>query len=369
MTSPISIVVDRIAAAIAKAWEKVKSEHIIAANEEETAFLVLAYRYLSERQSDVYIIERTQHMAAVARRYQAPPSIEELYGTSETLHPLVALLLASLLGILTVLGVFAAAILLSWIVSNLGSVLDSLRQFLFSGEALTVAITVLVPSLLFYIGVRFIPNKREYAFEKIGDGLPWQIFQTNSSEGIDSERVQILGMVGSSVDTVSADSTTSDVDVLEAKTNPVPIQPGVAEYVLSTNRVRIEDLSNDFQETKHQHTKVFWLTFTAFMACLFITIAAALVYKQDIRVLGGLGVISGILGTFSYRMLGKARLARICLALFNSYVIELEDRLTEANAIQNVREARKLRSAAWTNFRSGLNKLYSLEQRGNNRKS
>ncbi len=369
MTSPISIVVDRIAALVANAWENVKSEHIFAANEEETAFLILAYRYLSERQSAVYIMERAQHMAAVEERYQAPPSIEELYGTSETLHPLVALLLVSFLGILAVLGVFSAATLLNWIVSNFDNVLDSLRQFLFSGGALAIAIAILVPWVLSSIGVRFIPKKLEYAFEKVGDSLPWQMFQTNSSERIDSERAQILGMVGSSVDTGSAESTTCDVDVSEAKTNPVPIQPGIAEYVLSTNRVRIEDLSNDFQETKNQHTKVFWLTFTAFMACLFITIAAALVYKLDIRVLGGLGGISGVLGTFSYRMLGKARLARICLALFNSYVIELEDRLTEANAIQNVREARKLRSAAWTNFRSGLNKLYSLEQRGNNRKS
>jgi len=57
------------------------------------------------------------------------------------------------------------------------------------------------------------------------------------------------------------------------------------------------------------------------------------------------------------------------LALFNSYVIELHQRMDELTLIEDLGERRKLRAAAWTNFRTGLNKLYALEERSGSRKS
>jgi hypothetical protein len=64
----------------------------------------------------------------------------------------------------------------------------------------------------------------------------------------------------------------------------------------------------------------------------------------------------------------ESEFLRIALALFNSYVIELRENIEEANALPDILERRRLRSEAWTNFRVGFNKLYSLEERSGTRK-
>jgi hypothetical protein len=132
--------------------------------------------------------------------------------------------------------------------------------------------------------------------------------------------------------------------------------------------VTIDELGNDFREMKRQHTTVFWAAFAAFILCLLGGVVAAVVFKLDIKSISGIGALAGVIGTYSYKMLGKARLARISLTLFNSYVIELHERMEESNDVKDGRERRKLRSVAWTNFRTGMNKLHALEERSAARK-
>lgn len=362
--SPIDVVVDRVAAAVAKAWDQARSEQTHPTSEEGAAFLAIAYRYLSDRHAAVFAMERTEHMRDVERRYEAPPPTSRNYEPRPGLEALFMIFVAVLL----MAGLFAAAFILSWLFQNIGTLLESLVRSLASGEALMLVLFCLIPLVISILGQRLFPRQLSYVFEGAGR-VPWETFQAHSTKQIDSERGQILAMIGQSSDGGTIEPTIADDDLSKASESPVPIQPGVAEYVFSTNRVTIDDLGNDFRETKRQHTVVFWVTFMAFLGCLLCSVAAALVFKQDLKGIGGLGILSGVMGTFSYRMLGKARLARISLTMFNSYVIELHQRMEESKGTDDIREARKLRAAAWTNFRSGMNRLYALEQRTGARRS
>ena len=99
------------------------------------------------------------------------------------------------------------------------------------------------------------------------------------------------------------------------------------QLLLSTKKLDLANLGDDFREAERQHSIVFWTSFAVFLASLLGDVAAALVFKHNLSSIGGLAAVSGVIGAFSYKMLAKSRLARISLALFNSYIIELQDRL------------------------------------------
>jgi hypothetical protein len=364
--SPIELVVDRVAAAVAKAWEAARSERTPISDEEEAGFLLLAYRYLSERQTAIYKLERESHLRHVQAGYQPPPSADELYGEERELSPVIAALGAVLMAALAAGSLFAVVSILSWIVVNIVPVLDELNRFLVSGQAIMLVLSMGAPIVLTVVAERFFRKPLEHVFAGI-DHVHWGHFQAHSSKQIESVRAQILMMIGETPGG-SNDALNLDPDLSEAKVNAVPVQPGVTEYTFSTGRVKIEDLGNDFRAAKRQHTVVFWVAFTTFILVLISGVAAAILLKQDLKSVGGIGAISGVIGTYSYKILGKARLARIALTLFDSYVIELHQRMDELASIPDANERRRLRAAAWTNFRTGLNKLYALEGRSAARK-
>ena len=85
--SPIEVVVDRVAAAVAKAWDAARSERTPVSDEEQAGFLAIAYRYLSERQTAIYKLERQSHQRDVLARYQRPPSVNGSMARNENKAP------------------------------------------------------------------------------------------------------------------------------------------------------------------------------------------------------------------------------------------------------------------------------------------
>ena len=280
---------------------------------------------------------------------------------------MIVALVGALLAALAAGALFAIVSIISLIVANIVSILDGLSRFLMSEQAIMLVLSVAAPIVLAIVAERFLRKPLEYVFAGI-DHLHWAHFQARSSKQIELERAQILMMIGESSGEGSSVALKLDPDLPEAKERAVPVQPGVAEYTFSTGRVKIEDIGNDFRLAKRQHAVIFWVAFTTFILILISGVAAALVLKQDLKSVGGIRVISGVIGTYSYKILGKARLARIALTLFDSYVIELHQRMDELALIADASERRKLRAAAWTNFRTGLNKLYAVEDRSAARK-
>ena len=326
--SPIEVVVDRIAAAVAKAWDAARSERTSVSDQEQAGFLVIAYRYLSERQTAIYKLERESHLRDVQARYERPPSVDELYGEAREPSPVTTALGTVLMAALAAGSLFAVVSILSWFVANIVSILDELSFFVASGQAVMLVLSMAAPLVLTVVAERFLRKPIEYVFAGI-DHVHWGHFQAHSSKQIESERARILMMIGESPGGGSSDALKLDPDLPEAKEKAVPLQPGVTEYTFSTGRVKIEDLGNDFRAAKRQHAVVFWVAFTTFILVLISGVTAALVLKQDLRSIGGIGVIAGVIGTYSYKILGKARLARIALTLFDSYVIELHQRMDE----------------------------------------
>jgi len=370
--SPIVVVVDRVAEAIAKAWNKSRSEPTGSTNSEEAAFLSVAYQYLGARQVATYKMEQVRHLEQTEARYTSPPKSEELYAELRPPSAIGTALFVGVVCLLAFAGIYGVLACIGWLIENIGHILEGLLSLVTSKELLValgeITSYLAVLFMFLFLGRQFLRRQWEYVFEGV-DHIAWQMVQEQSSEQIGSERAQILAMIGGPLDGGTLGPARADDDLLNAKENPVPIQPGIAEFVLSTNRVTLDDLGNDFREARNQHNVVFWITFVAFLACLFGGVAAALILKQDLRSIGGTTAISTLMGTFSYKMLARARLARISLTLFNSYVIELYERIEEAKNAKGEQEARKLRSAAWTNFRLGMNKLYVLEGRSGSKKS
>jgi hypothetical protein len=228
--SPIDVVVDRVAAAVAKAWDQARSEQTPASNEEEAAFLAIAYRYLSERQAAVYKLERTQHLRDVQQRYRAPPSADQLYGGFRESYDIVEVLgmifvTACVVGLL-----FAAVNFLGFIVQNIGVIIEGLKDFLVSGQALMLVLFTALPLIVTIISEHLFSRQHQYVFAGF-DGVHWEALQAHSSKQIESERAQILAMIGSSSAGGTNAPTISDPDLPAAKENPVPIQPGITEYV------------------------------------------------------------------------------------------------------------------------------------------
>jgi hypothetical protein len=364
LKSPLNMVVDHVAAKIANAWVHAWWENVPAKDEEEVGFLAIAYAYLSNRQTAVHKLERTETSIAARGDYRRPPSVNELYDglheSSGVAQILGALVLAALAGG----AVIAGALVGLSIVENV----DAILRFFASGEALVLILPAAAPFLAAHILSHIFGKRFEYVFAET-DRADWQLSQSNSSKKIDAERAQILAMMDPSSDGGQGQRTIADPDLPVAEERAVPIQPGITEYILSTGRVTIEDLGNDFRAIKHQHTIVFWASFCAFILCLLSGALTAIMYKPSIGAIGSIGALSGIVGTFSYKMLERARFSRISLTLFNSYVLEVHERMEEAVSIESIDQRRKARSTAWMNFRTGMNKLYALESRSVTRKS
>ena len=367
LKSPIVHVVDHVAAAVGKAWEGTLRDNTSAKDQEEVEFLEIAYQYLSQREKAVYKLERTQHLRNVQANYRAPPSADELYSQPD--EPNFALYLAGvLIGAAFIAGVIVASVWLAILISqNINQIIREITNFIISGQALVLVFSSILPVLISSLLAPLIGRGLEYVFAGIGT-MDWLAFRTESSEKIASERAQIMSMIGASSGEGAHERKLPDPDVSKAAEARVPLQPGITEYVFKTNRVTIDDLGNDFGQTQRQHTIVFWIAFAAFILCLLGGAAAAFAFNQDIKPVGALGALCGIIGTFSYKMLGRARCARITLALFNSQVIELHERMEALKSIDDVQKRLKLEAAAWINFRVGMNKLYALEERSRGRK-
>lgn len=363
--SPIDVVVDRIAASVARAWDAAKFEKKLVVGEEQAGFLMIAYRYLSARQSAIYRLEREMHLRDVQSRYQRAPSNDELYGEAQKSRPFTGVFTNLLIAVLASASAFMLIYSLAWMIGNLSLLIKELGRILIPEQFIMLVLSASMPAAVAFIAKIILRRPIEYAFAGI-DPIHWQHYQTQSSKQIESERALILKMAGEMPGGSLSDGGNDDDNLIEAKENPVPVQPGMTEYVFSTGRLKIEDLGNDFREEKRRNTVVFWASFTTFLLVVLSGVASALFLEQDLKAIGGIGVISGVIGIYSYKILGKARLARIALTLFESYVIELQQRMDELALVPDGLERRKLRAAAWTNFRLGLNRLYSLEDRSAN---
>ena len=349
--SPIDIVVNRVAAAVTKAWAKTMADNQPATDEEEQDFLALAYGYLTERYRAVYKMERARHMERVRAEYKPPPTFVSPDLVSDAVVIFVILVLA--MGAIALAPILIKALVDGIII--LFGLLSSLHNLIF------LLLLIVLLRMLFLLLDRY-KEKVEYAIE--GNGrIPWERSWDESTPRIESERMQIVAMMRRPLGSAPAISSKADEDLIEANDHPVPLQPGITEYVLSTGAVRLEDLGNDFRQAKRQHEVVFWISFATFILALSASLADALVLKQGIRSIGGLGAIATLIGTFSYKILQTSRLSRIALTMFNSYVIELHQRMEELKQVDDPNQVRRLRAAAWTNFRTGMNKLYALESR------
>jgi len=351
LESPIDVVVNRVAADVTKAWAKVLSENQPPTDEVEQGFLALAYGYLTERYRAVYKMERIRHMERVQADYKPPPTFVSSDLVADSV--VIAVILVLAMGAIVLAPILMRA-LVEGVIALFG-LISSLHNLVF------LLLLIGLMRILFLLLDRYT-EKVEYAIE--GNGrIPWEASWDESTPRIESERTQIVAMMKLPSGSVPSSSLMADEDLAEANDHPVPLQPGITEYVLSTGAVRLDDLGNDFLQAKRKHEIVFWISFATFILVLLASVADALVFKQGIRAVGGLGAIATLIGTFSYKTLQMSRLSRIALTLFNSYVIELQQRMEELRQVEDLHQARRLRAAAWTNFRTGLNKLYALESR------
>ncbi len=195
-TSPIEMVVNRVAAAVAKAWDQARSEQTPVTDEQNAGFLALAYRYLSARQSAVYKLERTVHLREVQQRYQNPPTADDLYGDAREPSRLMFILGAAFVAIFSVGALFALVSVLRMIVENFVPILNELTRFLASWQAIVLVLSAIIPIGIMSIATRLLKKPLEYVFAGI-DHAHWGDFQSHSSKQIESERAQILAMIGS----------------------------------------------------------------------------------------------------------------------------------------------------------------------------
>lgn len=369
--SPIGLVVDKLSASIHGAWMKFRSEKLSVSSEEEALFLRIAYQYLSLREPKIAKVERNEHLQRARSQYQAPLSADELYGSRKLPSRTQVIIDNALYAGIIVAGIAVGiaclltfAFVLEQFLKNYRLIMEELLKFIVSGQALAFIVPLVAVVAFMWLIDRLRPV-HEYVFA--GHGLDhWLMYQAKTSAEVGSERAQILAMMGqntgdnpSEVDEIAV----SDLKIDQEGSGPVPIQPGVAEFALSTGRVKIDDLSNDFRNVKTQHAIVFWISFAVFIICIVSGLAASLFLRLDAKSIGVIGTIVGMLGVYSYKMLARSRLSRIALALFNSYVIELDERLEEAKNAKSDRDRKKASAEAWINFRVGLNKLYVLEER------
>src|SRR5690349_6789627 len=79
LENPISIIVRVVARFVSREWESRKRERRLVQDEAQLVFLQIAYRYLSNRERDIFKLDRERHLDEARSRYRSPPSTDELY--------------------------------------------------------------------------------------------------------------------------------------------------------------------------------------------------------------------------------------------------------------------------------------------------
>lgn len=159
-----------------------------------------------------------------------------------------------------------------------------------------------------------------------------------------------------------ADAVKEDADLnLPSGELPPALPPGVTEIALANSRNGVEQIRKGLLDVRWNHK---WLTriFSAgFSVSIVVAMVGLLFFEFDPKLILGSGGFSAVTGAFTFVAMRNLRMANLALALYESYVAELADRL-EMIPSQSGESASMEMQKAWRDFRLGVNDLHRLEQ-------
>jgi hypothetical protein len=351
---PTGVAVCRVAAAVAEAWDRARSEFASARNDEEATFLEIAHEYLAERQAALHRQE-ARRLALVRRRRQDLISIDTRYGGAHEQSPFLEAL-ATLLAVLVAVGLYSSAPILIWVGQSAGRVFEPMMH-LVPEQMLVFILFFSLPMMLELTAGRISTQILEYV------GMKWHgsfyAAHLNSTECFNMEIEQTRTMSNLPQSLTNSRPGIHDPDLAAARDRPVPIQPGITEFVFSTNYLTIDEIEYRFRLGLGQCSLHFRGTFVVFSVCLLAGLSA-LSYIFDLYAVGVIGFVCGITGVYCRRSFARLRIFENACTLFMYYASDLRKQICAANAVMNESERNGLRAEAWTKFRRALNELDAL---------
>jgi hypothetical protein len=231
---------------------------------------------------------------------------------------------------------------------------------------LVAALPYLVPLLLLIVFLDVLMRRafrHEFVFELAATAwLPtdptWSIWRRDA----DRQRlVRMMMELGQPEAELPA--SVGDPDISTSNAEAVPVTPGITELTLSTHEDVLAEMKRRLVAVGKFHWRLAITGSAAFFASLVFVLYAAVFLQRNVysSLFGGLG-LGALLGTFTFLTLKNVRTSNIALSLFESYLIELHERLREAGLSIEPEQRSKLRSEAWADFRRGLNALWRAER-------
>ena len=345
---PISILVDVVAKVISGRWNKLKEAHLTLDSSQRT-FATLAYEYLTRRERGIYKLERENALDWARATYRRPSDLWEM--KPRAFGDAVAAFFGALAALAAVAAGAALLMHLEQMITQLLTLLKDPRFYFLMSFWIVILLALSLTS-------RFAAHQ---TIEALAGHVPlnWRFYQPSSSNAARSERQTVLQMARSDQSDIP-ESSGLDADVRTADESPVPIQPGISEIVLSIDEDAITQIESDLMALRTQQITVFWGSFALFATCLVGSLLGGLFLGTKTALVGGAAVCS-VIGTYSVYTLRNARRSAMAIVLFRSYLVELRGRLNSLAKMKSDARREELRRESWTEFRSGINRLWLLE--------
>jgi hypothetical protein len=203
----------------------------------------------------------------------------------------------------------------------------------------------------------------EFAWVTVGGRPKW--LYSITSEAVESERTVIMNaLANEAMQGGEPMEEPTEPPVLDATALPAP--PGITEIVLDEAHPAVfKEMRSHLTSVRRYHKIVLWALIVAFMTFfgvgVFKLISKVETLADYFQAFGSAG-IGGLLFWFGQRTLWANRVSQLSLALFESHVAEVSVSLREIPKSASPDERRRIRSHVWSDFRTGLNRIWLTER-------